>query len=120
MSAADTLIVVPQAIELIPLAREIEGRGHAADRVQAGSLEAISVPGLGLLIALGGHGKAQLAVQTQHLIERLPGLCTVLCAGAAGALVENLRLGDVVVATCSIEHDYRLRFVRRPLPRHPA
>jgi adenosylhomocysteine nucleosidase len=40
--------------------------------------------------------------------------------GAAGGLSEDANVGDVVVGTCTIEHDYKLRFVKRPLPRHPA
>jgi adenosylhomocysteine nucleosidase len=69
---------------------------------------------------VGGHGKTQLAVHTQHLIEQMPELRAVVCAGAAGALDGQLVLGDVVVGTSTIEHDYKIRFVQRPLPRHEA
>jgi nucleoside phosphorylase len=44
----------------------------------------------------------------------------VICAGAAGSLREDLELGDVVVGVSTIEHDYKLRFLHRPLPAHPA
>jgi adenosylhomocysteine nucleosidase len=42
------------------------------------------------------------------------------CAGGAGRLAGELELGDVVVGTSTIEHDYKLRFVRRPLPDYRA
>ena len=59
-------------------------------------------------------------MQTQYLIDHLPGLGVVVCAGAAGRLSDELALGDIVVGTSSVEHDYKLRFVSRPLPRHQA
>jgi adenosylhomocysteine nucleosidase len=40
-----------------------------------------------------------------------------MCAGAAGALSSKLQIGDIVVATETIEHDYNLKFASRPLPR---
>jgi adenosylhomocysteine nucleosidase len=67
---------------------------------------------------VGGHGKTQLAVHTQHLIGQIQDLGAVICAGAAGALDRALKLGDLVVGTSTVEHDYRIRFVQRPLPRH--
>ncbi len=59
-------------------------------------------------------------MQAQHLIEQKPGLQALICAGAAGSLHEEVVLGDIVVGTATIEHDYKLRFVRRPLPYHQA
>jgi adenosylhomocysteine nucleosidase len=41
----------------------------------------------------------------------------VICAGAAGSLTQELSVGDVVVGTETVEHDYRLLFATRPLPR---
>lgn len=43
-----------------------------------------------------------------------------MCAGAAGSLSDELRCGDVVVGSCSVEHDYRLRFTPAPAPVHPG
>lgn len=120
MSAVDTLVVLPQARELAPLVRELERCGHGVRGSSAGRLECVLVPELRMLLAVGGHGKVQLGVQTQHLIEQLPGLGIVVCAGSAGRLSDALDLGDVVVGTCTIEHDYKVRFVQRPLPRHEA
>ena len=41
----------------------------------------------------------------------------VICAGVAGGLVDKLAIGDLVVATSTVEHDTRNRFSDRPLPR---
>jgi len=44
----------------------------------------------------------------------------VICTGAAGSLAPQLSVGDVVVGTETVEHDYRLLFATRPLPRFPG
>ena len=41
----------------------------------------------------------------------------VFCAGAAGASADDLSIGDVVVATSTVEHDHKNRFTERPRPR---
>ena len=72
------------------------------------------------LIATSGHGKTQCGVQTQYLIGRFPSVEIVACVGTAGSLVSDLSVGDVVVGTETVEHDYRLLFANRPLPRFPG
>jgi adenosylhomocysteine nucleosidase len=44
----------------------------------------------------------------------------VICAGAAGSLAPELSVGDVVIGKETVEHDYRLLFATRPLPRFPG
>ena len=61
-----------------------------------------------------------MRVQTQYLIERFPSVEIVACVGAAGSLVSELSVGDVVVGTETVEHDYRLLFASRPQPRFPG
>jgi adenosylhomocysteine nucleosidase len=65
----------------------------------------------------GGLGKVQFAVQTQHVLDLGRDWDVVICAGVAGALVEGLAVGDVVVATETVEHDVRNRFGPPLLPR---
>jgi adenosylhomocysteine nucleosidase len=43
-----------------------------------------------------------------------------IVTGGAGGLDPRLCVGDIVVGTCSVEHDYRIRFVQSPLKEHPA
>jgi adenosylhomocysteine nucleosidase len=120
MNAA-TLIAVPQAKELEPLLRAFsDAAGHRSKRVTLGKLEAYLFEEFALLFAVGGHGKTQFAVQTQHLIEQETQFEALICAGAAGSLGGGPTLGDVVVGTSTIEHDYKLRFVSRPLPCYQA
>jgi len=112
--------MVPQAKELEPLLGTLAAAGYRAKGLTLGRLDCHCFDELGLLVAVGGHGKTQLAVQTQHLIEQRPTARSVICAGAAGSLDGQLRLGDVVVGTSTVEHDYKIRFVERPAPRHDA
>ena len=39
-----------------------------------------------------------------------------VCAGAAGALADEVCVGDVVAATTTVEHDYNNKFSKRPDP----
>lgn len=117
-NAAEALVVVPQQDELTPLLAAIERHGHPAHHVRIGRLDCLVLPRLFLVLAVAGHGKVEFAVRTQHLLECRSSLKAVICAGAAGRLGDRLSVGDVIVATGCIEHDYRLRFVRRSAPRH--
>jgi nucleoside phosphorylase len=54
------------------------------------------------------------------VIDRFPSAELVICAGAAGSLHPDLTTGDVVVGTETVEHDFRLLFATRPLPRFPG
>jgi nucleoside phosphorylase len=120
MNVAETLITVPQAKELEPVIGTLAAAGYRSKRLTLGRLDCHRFEELGLLFAVGGHGKTQHAVQTQHLLEHRPTVQAVMCAGAAGCLGGELMLGDVVVGTSTIEHDYKLRFVQQPLPRHES
>jgi adenosylhomocysteine nucleosidase len=112
------LIVLPQSEELAPFLRRVHDLGHPSRPVEVGQIGAFEIASLNAVIALGGHGKAQFALQSQYLIDRLGKVETLVCLGAAGGLSPTLRLGDVVVATTTVEHDYKLRFVAAASPRH--
>ena len=74
-------------------------------------------PGHGLTLAQGGLGKAQFAVQTQHLLDAYPDWDVVVCAGASGGLTDSVSVGDVFVATNTVEHDFNNKFGPRITPR---
>jgi adenosylhomocysteine nucleosidase len=119
----DVLLLTPLQEERDALVAGLRRHGHASEAGRAGRLDCLRFPDLALALAIGGHGKAQFAVQTQHLLERLGKVDLVICAGAAGSLSNDVRVGDLVAATQTVEHDYTLRFVPRPLPAfagHPA
>ncbi len=60
--------------------------------------------------------RRNLGFQTQHLLDHAK-FDLVICAGAAGALAPEVRVGDVIIATNTLEHDYNNKFSERPKPR---
>ncbi len=90
--------------------------GLPAESAMIGKLPVVQLTDLGIVLAQGGLGKVQFAVQTQHLLDTCSDWDLVVCAGAAGALADNVSVGDVVVATITIEHDYNNKFSERALP----
>jgi adenosylhomocysteine nucleosidase len=117
MKFANTLIVTPLQKEFDFFLSSCTRQGVQAENAVIGRLPVARLPALGLTLARGGTGKVQFAVQTQHLLDARPGWELVICAGAAGGLADELAIGDVVVATTTIEHDYNNKFSQRPLPR---
>ena len=113
------LIVTPLQTEFEALALALKEQVSGNDRL-IGRLPTIDFPGLGFCLARGGHGKVQFAVHTQYLLERTPKVRSVICAGVAGALDVKLKFGEIVLASETIEHDYKERFDRMPLPRFPG
>jgi adenosylhomocysteine nucleosidase len=119
-------ILEPRILILCPLTREwsflvktFEASIHV-DRLHYLKVEAVHIRDWRALVAPGGHGKTQFAVQAQYLIGQFPSTELVICAGAAGSLSSQLYVGDVVVGTETVEHDYRQLFASRPLPRFPG
>jgi adenosylhomocysteine nucleosidase len=111
-----TLVVIPLQAELDSLLAGCRRRGHPAETGVIGRLPIFRLPSLGLTLARGGTGKAQFALQAQHLLDVGPGWDLLVCAGAAGALVDHLNVADLLVATKTIEHDWLNRFGEEPLP----
>ena len=113
-----------QTLIVLPLQEEVAMFRHACLAHQlvpadgtVGQLVAMRVPELGLTVVPGGLGKVQLAIQTQHVLDVSRTREVVICAGAAGALVDTLAVGDVVVATETVEHDIHNHFGPPLLPR---
>jgi adenosylhomocysteine nucleosidase len=114
------LVVTPMQEELVFMQESWQRAGFRAEPGLIGQLPVVHLPDLAITLAQGGTGKAQFALQAQHLIENGPGWDLVICAGAAGALAESLVIGDVVAGRTTIEHDYANKFNERPLPRYDA
>jgi adenosylhomocysteine nucleosidase len=110
------LVVIPTSQESDHFLRALAEQGHQAQATSTGKLATTHFPALDITVAQGGLGKTQFAVHTQHLIEAAP-WDWVICAGAAGALTDSLAVGDVVIATETVEHDIRNRFGKPLLPR---
>lgn len=117
IKALQTAILTPLEEEFSSLVSYWEELGLRKQKLDLGGLEAFAFNELSLLVARGGHGKAQFGIQAQYLLCQMPQIELLVCAGAAGALSNTLAIGDIVVAIETVEHDYNLKFVSRPLPR---
>ena len=112
-----TLIVIPTTKECDFFIEGCIKRGFQSAESVTGRLPVAGLVDLDMTVACGGLGKAQFALQTQHLLDAGADWDIVFCAGAAGALADELSIGDVVVATSTVEHDHKNRFTERPRPR---
>lgn len=65
---------------------------------------------LGIILAVGGHGKTQFGIQTQYLIHHHPEVQSIIATGAAGGLDPDLSIGDLLVGEQIIEHDFKESF----------
>ena len=113
------LTIIPTQIELDYFLHACSELGLKSDSMEVGKLTINYFPTIDVAVAPGGLGKTQFAVQTQYLIDT-GNWELIICAGAAGALVDDLAVGDVVIATESVEHDIRNRFGKPIMPRFPC
>ena len=111
------LVVIPTQAEVDFFLQGCAEHGLQSEAAVVGRLPVMRFPTLGVTVGQGGLGKTQFAVQTQHLIDACSDWDLVICAGVAGALAEGLSVGDVVVATETIEHDIHNRFGKPLIPR---
>lgn len=117
------LLICPLEKEVRPLLGAFASLGFNAETDTSLKLPVFRIPAKGFVIARGGHGKTQFGIQTQYLITHLRDLDGVICVGAGGGLAPHLKVGDVVIAEKTIEHDYTERFFPRPRPEflaHPS
>jgi adenosylhomocysteine nucleosidase len=109
------LIVTPLREEYDDLLNSFAVLGLKSNKAEIGKLDVDHFPALNSTVARGGHGKTQFGIQTQHLLDHAK-FDLVICAGAAGALAPEVCVGDLIVATSTIEHDFNLKFAKRPNP----
>ena len=112
------LLVTPISEEYEAFTNALSDFGHDGVDLAVGRLTAKSYDGGEIILAQGGLGKAQFGVQTQHLIDNLEGVSVVVCAGTCGRLDNRLSVGDVVVGTQTVEHDFNrgMTLIKFPLP----
>lgn len=114
------LIVTPLQEELDFLSSSLTHEGFDAENSMVGRLPVVRFPKVGITLAQGGLGKAQFGVQMQHLLDTGSGWDVVICAGAAGGLGDHIAVGDIVVATTTVEHDFNNKFGPRQFPHFDA
>ncbi|MXY37178.1 MAG: acyltransferase, partial [Dehalococcoidia bacterium] len=111
------LVVAPITAEFEALAGAFGERWGSPVLREAGRVAVREYEAAGVILAEGGFGKVQYGVTTQHLLDHLPDVDLVVCAGVAGALADSVGVGDVVVATATVEHDFYSEVLRRVPPR---
>jgi adenosylhomocysteine nucleosidase len=109
------LIITPLQEEYSDLYNSLSALRLDSHQDKIGKLDVQQFPALNVTLARGGHGKTQFGIQTQYLLDHAR-FDLVICAGAAGALAPEVKIGDLIVATTTVEHDYNLKFVKRPHP----
>ncbi|MFT3890869.1 MAG: 5'-methylthioadenosine/S-adenosylhomocysteine nucleosidase [Anaerolineales bacterium] len=109
------LIVTPLKKEYEDLYKSLLKHRLKAEPGRIGKLDVHHFPELHVTLALGGHGKTQFGIQTQYLLDHAQ-FDLVICAGAAGALAPQVKIGDLIVSACTIEHDYNNKFSKRAKP----
>jgi adenosylhomocysteine nucleosidase len=112
----NTLVVTPLQEEYSDLHHSLSALDLKSHPERIGKLDVHFFPELNFTLARGGHGKTQFGIQTQHLLDHAK-FDLVICTGAAGALAPEVRVGDVIIATSTLEHDYNNKFSNRPKPR---
>ena len=115
MSSRKILIVTPLQEEYNDLYESLTSLGLKSHKDKIGKLEVHHFPELNVTLARGGHGKTQFGIQTQHLLDH-GSFDLVICAGAAGALAPEVKVGDLIVATVTVEHDFNNKFSIKPKP----
>jgi len=109
------LIVTPLKEEYKDLYDSLSALGLESLPSKIGKLDVHRFPELNLTFAHGGHGKTQFGIQTQYLLDHAQ-FDLVICAGAAGALAPEVKVGDLIVATVTVEHDFNNKFSIKPKP----
>lgn len=111
------LVVFPIREELSAFLQACTEQDLETIETKIGKLPIVCIPKLDLTLAEGGLGKVQFAIHTQYLIDLCKDWDWVICAGTAGALVNDLSIGDVIVASETVEHDIHNKFGDPLIPR---
>jgi adenosylhomocysteine nucleosidase len=114
------LVLTPLKKELDLLSQSLGSHGWNGQIEKKGHLTGIVYKEPAVALFVGGHGKSQFAIQTQYLLHHFENVNSVLCIGAAGSLTESVKPGDLVIAAKTVEHDFHLKFIQRPLPAFAA
>ena len=115
----NVLVVTPLRKEFDDLHHNLSTLGVKSREGKIGKLDTHHFPTLNLALSRGGHGKTQFGIQTQYLLDHAQ-FDLVISAGAAGALAPKVKVGDLIVATTTVEHDYNENISIKPKPRFPG
>jgi adenosylhomocysteine nucleosidase len=102
--------------ELDAMVAALDDMGLTGHPMTIGRLQGLSYLDGRAIVVEGGLGKAQFAIHTQHSVDNLPDLSVALCLGSAGGLTTDIGIGDVVVGTETVEHDFNRNLIPGPAP----
>jgi adenosylhomocysteine nucleosidase len=101
------LIVLPLKPEFDAFIRFFKEKGQLFE-ASDGTKKLLKCEQLGLYAAQSGHGKKQTERTTRHFLDSFGFFDAVICAGTAGSLVNDLRPGDIVLGSETVEFDAKL------------
>lgn len=101
------LIVIPTQREADAFVDRWQLAGMRRETRHLGRLQVEQFVQHRVSVSIGGVGKAQFGIQTQHLIDHVANVDAVICVGTSGALASGLVPGDVIVGIETVEHDVR-------------
>jgi len=98
---------------LVPMQQEIElilHHMHVENIVETGSRKFYvgAIQGKKCVVSLSRIGKVASSVTAAVMIERF-GVDRIIVTGVAGGLTDEVKIGDIVVATTSVQHDMDCR-----------
>jgi adenosylhomocysteine nucleosidase len=108
------LVLTPIGDELRALESALNEQGLASYSAPAGRLSVRAYYEGKLVLVRGGLGKVQFGLHALHALDNVDDVGAVVCAGVAGGLSDAVSVGDVVVATATIEHDFNWPRGTRP------
>ncbi len=95
------LYAFPAEGEYLALQMEIENR----ERIQGRTVLTGELAGKSIILAESGMGMTNAAMTTQKMIDKYRPL-SVIFSGIAGAVDEQVGIGDIVVCSTWVTHDY--------------
>lgn len=114
-SDVKSLGLCPLKQELQGLVSGLEAQGHVLEVIQKNQYWCSE---LSLMLAIGGHGKAEFAARGSAHLVALNDCERLLCLGSAGSLTEKVHALDVIIASHTLEHDYNEKFgsnIKKPI-----
>lgn len=105
MVSVKNLVIIPTKIEFDPFVLKIEDSGYRSETLRIKNVPVIVFKEINLIVAKGGLGKTQFGIQTQFYIDNIKDIGRVFCVGAAGNLLKESKIGDIVIGEKTVEHD---------------
>lgn len=108
--------ICPLKIELKHILQFMNDHSFPYTEVSIGKIQCYKIQKLDSLFLMGGHGKVEFGIRAQHILEKDPTIDRIFCIGTSGSLSKDLKIGDVVIASSTVEHDFKSIILKQKLP----